>query len=122
MDSWLLCVFLALCRFSLAVASRDDSSLWRVGFCWQWLLLLQSMGFRHAGLSSCGLDSVVAAHELSCSEVRGIFSDQGSNPCPLHWQVDSYPLHHQGSPCGGFNLYFPSGQCSCTCCHNSFAH
>ena len=23
---------------------------------------------------------------------------QGSNPCPLHWQVDSYPLYHQGSP------------------------
>ena len=28
----------------------------------------------------------------------GIFPDQGSNPCPLHWQVDSQPLHHQGSP------------------------
>ena len=23
---------------------------------------------------------------------------QGSNPCPLHWQADSQPLHHQGSP------------------------
>ena len=22
----------------------------------------------------------------------------GSNPCPLHWQADSQPLHHQGSP------------------------
>ena len=28
----------------------------------------------------------------------GIFLDQGSNPCPLHWQTGSYPLHHQGSP------------------------
>ena len=28
----------------------------------------------------------------------GIFPDQGSNPCPLHWQADSQPLHHQGSP------------------------
>ena len=27
-----------------------------------------------------------------------IFPDQGSNPCPLHWQVDSLPLDHQGSP------------------------
>ena len=35
---------------------------------------------------------------LSCSETCGIFLDKGSNPCPLHWQVDSYPLHHQGSP------------------------
>ena len=24
--------------------------------------------------------------------------DQGSNPCPLHWQADSQPLRHQGSP------------------------
>ena len=23
--------------------------------------------------------------------------DQGSNPYPLHWQVDSLPLSHQGS-------------------------
>ena len=27
----------------------------------------------------------------------GIFPDQGSNPCPLHWQADSQPLCHQGS-------------------------
>ena len=24
--------------------------------------------------------------------------DQRLNPCPLHWQVDSYPLEQQGSP------------------------
>ena len=29
---------------------------------------------------------------------RGIFPTQGSNPCLLHWQVDSWPLSHQGSP------------------------
>ena len=40
--------------------------------------------------------SVVVAHWLSCSTACGIFLDQGSNPCPLHWQVDS--LHHKGSP------------------------
>ena len=38
------------------------------------------------------------AHGLSCSVACGIFLDQGSNLRPLHWQVDSYPLHHQGSP------------------------
>ena len=38
------------------------------------------------------------AHGLSCSAACGIFPDQGSNPCPLHWQEDSQPLHHQGSP------------------------
>ena len=38
------------------------------------------------------------AHRPSCSMVCGIFPDQGSNPCPLHWQADSQPLCHKGSP------------------------
>ena len=38
------------------------------------------------------------AHGPSCSAARGIFPDQGSNPCLLHWQADSQPLRHQGSP------------------------
>ena len=40
---------------------------------------------------------MVVAHRLSCSVAYGIFLDQGANPCPLHWQVDSLPLSHQGS-------------------------
>ena len=54
-------------------------------------LLLQSTGSRHAG-------SVVVAHGPSCSVACGIFPDQGSNLCHLHWQADSQPLRHQGSP------------------------
>ena len=38
------------------------------------------------------------AQVLSCSAAHGIFPDQGSNWCPLHCQVDSLPLSHQGSP------------------------
>ena len=53
-------------------------------------LLLRSTGSRHAG-------SVIVAHGPSCSAACGIFPDQGSNPCPLHWQADSQPLRHQGS-------------------------
>ena len=53
--------------------------------------LVGSTGSRCAG-------SVVVAHRPSCSAAFGIFPDQGSNPCPLHWQADSQPLHHQGSP------------------------
>ena len=73
------------------------------GFSLQWLLLLWSTGSRHAGFSSCGTrvsvvvahwlksaGSVVVAHGLSCSTACGIFPDQGSNPCPLHWQADSF--------------------------------
>ena len=43
------------------------------------------------------------AHGLSCSVECGIFPGQGSNPRPLHWQADSQPLRHQGSP-GQLNL------------------
>ena len=39
------------------------------------------------GLKSTG--SIVVAHGLSCPKACGIFTDQGSNPCLLHWQTDS---------------------------------
>ena len=42
--------------------------------------------------------SVVVARRLSCPVACGIFPDQGSNSYPLHWQADSSPLSHQGSP------------------------
>ena len=48
--------------------------------------------------SSRRAGSVVVAHGPSRSAACGILPDQGSNPCPLHWQADSQPLHHQGSP------------------------
>ena len=48
------------------------------------------------GFQSTG--SAAVAHEPSCSAACGIFPDQGSNPCPLHWQADSQPLRQQGSP------------------------
>ena len=53
--------------------------------------LVGSTGYRRAG-------SVAMAQGPSCSAARGIFPDQGLNPCPLHWQADSQPLCHQGSP------------------------
>ena len=83
-----------------------------MGFSLQWLLLLQSMGFKqaHRFQQLWPLDPVVVApeiqstssialaHRLSCFTARGVFPDQGSNPCLLHWLVDSSPLSHQGSP------------------------
>ena len=41
---------------------------------------------------------VVAIQELSYSAACGIFPDQGSNLCLPHWQADSLPLRHVGSP------------------------
>ena len=42
--------------------------------------------------------SAVGTHGLSCSVASGLFMDQGSNSCPLHWRAYSQPLDHQGSP------------------------
>ena len=50
---WLCWVFVAACGLSL-VAASGGYSLWQcAGFSLQWLLLLQSMGSRHMGFSSC---------------------------------------------------------------------
>ena len=82
-------------ELSLIVASGGHSSSWCAGLSLSWPLLLRSTGSRGAG-------SAIVAHGPSCSAARGIFPDQGSNPCPLHWQADSQPLPHQGSPAMSF--------------------
>ena len=69
-------------RLSPAVASRGYFSLWCAGFSVQWFLLLQSTGSGCSGF-------LAVAHRLSCPVVCGIFLDQGSIPCPLHWLVNS---------------------------------
>ena len=76
---------------SPVAASGDHSSSRCAGLSLSRPLLLQSTGSRRAG-------SVIVAHGPSCSVACGIFPDRGSNPCPLHWQADSQPLRHQGSP------------------------
>ena len=74
-------------------------------FCWApafsscGALASHSDGVSHRppGLWSAG--AMAVAEGLSCSTARGIFPNQGSDPCLLHWQVNSLPLSHQGSPC-----------------------
>ena len=60
-------------------ADSDSPALMAVvcGFLLPALLLLQSVGF------------VVEAHEFRFPEACGIFQDQGLNPSPTHWQLDS---------------------------------
>ena len=91
---WLCWVFVSVLGLSLVAASGGHSSLRCAGLSLSQPLLLRSTGSRRAG-------SVVVAHGLSCSAACGIFPDQGLNPCPLHWQADSQPLRHQGSPSDG---------------------
>ena len=87
------------------VSCRGQGLLWLqlAGFLLQWLLLLLSIGSRVPRLQqlqnvgsvvvacrSQSTRSVVVAHRLSCSSTCGVFPDQGSKPCPLHQQADSY--------------------------------
>ena len=88
-------VFVSVQELSPVAVSGGHSSSRCAGLSLPWPLLLQSTGSRCAG-------SVIVAHGPSCFTACGIFPDQGSNPCPLHWQADFQPLRHQGSPLEGF--------------------
>ena len=66
---WLRQVFVPACGLPLVVVSRGCSSQWSACFSLPWLLSLRSTGSR--------CSSLVAP--------RPVY--QGSNSCPLHWQV-----------------------------------
>ena len=87
---------------SPVAASGGHSSSRCAGLSLSRPLLLRSTGSRRAG-------SVIVTHGPSCSAACGILPDQGSNPCALHWQADSQPLRHQGSP--------TSNECLMACLH-----
>ena len=88
---WLCWVLVSVRGLSPVAASMGHSSSRCAGLSLSRPLPLRSTGSRRAG-------SAVVAHGPSCSAACGIFPDQGPNPCPLHWQADSQPLRHQGSP------------------------
>ena len=76
-------VCVAVRRLSLVVANRGYSPVVGSGL----LLTVPSLVAEHR-LWVLRLPVVVACG-FSCPMARGIFPDQGSNPCTLHWQVDS---------------------------------
>ena len=88
---WLCWVFVSVRGLSLVAPSGGHSSSRCAGLSLSRPLLLRSTGSRRAG-------SAIVAHGPSRSVAYGIFPDQGSNPRALHWQADSQPLCHQGSP------------------------
>ena len=87
---WLCWVFVSVRGLPPVAASGGHSSSRCTGLSLSRPLPLWSTGSRRAG-------SVAVAHGPSCSAACGILPDQGSNPCPLHWQADSQPLCHQWS-------------------------
>ena len=88
---WLCWVFASARGPSSAAASGGHSSSRCAGLSLLRPLLLRSTGSRRAG-------SAIVAHGPSRSAARGILPDLGPNLRPLHWQADSQPLRHQGSP------------------------
>ena len=97
---------LRFCARAFSSCGRRGPSLSQcTGLSPSWPLLLQGTGSRRAG-------SVAVAHGPSCSAAYGILPDQGANPRPLHWQADSQPLRHQGSPLSSsFNWKFVPFDC-----------
>ena len=92
---WLHWVFVAVWGLSLVVASRCCSPV----AVWGRLIAVASLVAERGLLSTqASVVVVIVTHGPSCPEACGIFLDQGSNPCPLRWQVGSQPLDHQGSP------------------------
>ena len=51
--------------------------------------LVASMGPRPPGFSSCGIQTYTTLRLLCSLRLLWILLDQGSNPYPLHWQMDS---------------------------------
>ena len=87
------CAWLSLVAASKVYCSRSARASQGCGFLCCGAQVPGTWASAH-GLWSVG--SAVAAHRLSCPAPHRIFLDQELNPCPLHWQVDSLPLDHQG--------------------------
>ena len=84
-------LFIAVCGLLTAVASLVQNTGCRL----QWL---QQAGSVAAACRFYSVGSGAVAHRLSCSTACGVLPNQVLNPCPLHWQEDSHPQCHQGSP------------------------
>ena len=90
---WLHWVFVAVCGPSSRVMVVSYACGAWASHCGGFLCCgAQSRGI---GLSSCirSLSSYSVLAELLCGMWN--LPGPGINPCPLHWQVDSYPLDHQ---------------------------
>lgn len=74
---YLFIIFLLRLHWVFVALSRVYSSLWRVGFYSQWLLLLQSTALGWVGSSSCGTQAWIALRHLEFSQT----GDWTSVPC-----------------------------------------
>ena len=88
-------VTLGLCCCTQAFFScseRGYSSLCCTGFSLWWLLLLWGTCSRSVGFTSCDTWALICSRHVDSSWTRN------RTHVLLHWQADSQPLDHQGSP------------------------
>ena len=113
---YLFYLFIFGCIVSLLLCT-GFLQLWCAGFSLRWLLLLRSMGSRHAGFSSCGARaSVVVARGLSSCGSRALecrLSSCGTRALLLHsmWDLPGPGLEPMSPElAGGFLTTAPSGK------------
>ena len=87
---WLPWVLAAVHGLSVGAKSKGYSLLWSGASHCSGFSCCRTRTLEHR-LRSCG-----AQTQLLCGIWN--FPGWGQNPCPLHWQADSYPLHQQGHP------------------------
>ena len=105
-------IHLFLVVLGLHCCTQDFCScgVWGLLFHWcswasnWWFLLLRSRGSRCTGFSSCSNAQALELGLSSCGAQAWLLysmwnlPDQRLSPCLLHWEANSYPWDHQGSP------------------------
>ena len=80
------CSLVSVCCLLIEVASRC-----RARPLGMWASVVTAHGLSSYGLRALEHTPVVfVVHGLKYFVACGILPDQGSNPCPLHWQEDSF--------------------------------
>ena len=104
---WLYWVYIAVHR-GYSRSSGQASHYGSFSYCRAQALGVQAAAAAAHRLNRCSsraydaYSSVAGVHRLCCSAACGTLPDECSNPRPLYWQPDSYPLCHQASPSIGF--------------------
>ena len=81
-----LSLFLAVLGLPCSTWSLFSCIEWRLVAAYELLIAVASVVTEHQLRVQASVGTV---HGLTCPKACGILPDQGSNPYPLHWQVDS---------------------------------
>ena len=84
------CCLIAVRGFLIAVASLAvECGLWGV-----WASVVAALGLSSCGSQALGHSFNSYGKQTWLFTVCGVFLDQGSNLCLLHWQAESLALSH----------------------------